>query len=211
VSYAPSAALYSLCRARGLNIEGDSLVLAHSREGRLPFVLKEAEAVAEVLGTKPYLEAGATRKLIMTAGAKGVVHIAAHGQFRPDAPLFSSIELADGPLTTADVFDLDLGAPLVTLSACETGRAIVGGGDELVGLARAFLYAGASGLLVSQWRVDDDTTAALMTSFYKALVGGSNPAEALRQAQVAAIDRTMPQNRRPHPLLWAGFQFIGAN
>jgi CHAT domain-containing protein len=138
-----------------------------------------------------------------------LIHIAAHGVFRPDAPLFSSIELADGPLTTADIFNLNLHTDLVTLSACETGRSVVGGGDELAGLMRAFLYAGAAGLLVSQWRVEDSSTAALMTDFYRAVAAGATGPAALRAAQAGFLTGAMPQNGYSHPFYWAGFQFIG--
>jgi len=211
VSYAPSAAVYGACVSRRPRRSG-ALVLAHSDGGRLPFTLHEAEAVAGVLGVLVYTEAAAVRGLLHgTADKAAVVHIAAHGWFRPDAPLFSSIELADGPLTTADVFNLDLRAALVTLSACETGRAVLGGGDELVGMARAFLYAGAAGLLVSQWRVDDGSTAGLMERFYRELTRGSGKAEALRAAQMEHIASAGSGDDRSHPFFWAGFQIIGDN
>ncbi len=215
VSYAPSVALYEVCRvrARRPSRHGAALVLAHSSGGRLPYTLDEAVAVGEVLGAAVHREAAATRALLETAGRRaGIIHIAAHGQFRPDAPLFSRVELADGPLTTVDVFNLDLRAALVALSACETGRAVLGGGDELAGLTRAFLYAGAAGLLVSQWRVDDAATTAFMTRFYQqarrsATVGH---APALRAAQIACIhEGGMNQNGGLHPFFWAGFQIIG--
>lgn len=213
VGYAPSAALYGICRARAARPRPrreKALVLAHSGGGLLPFALDEAEAVADVLGAPVHREAAATRALLEREGRRaGLIHVAAHGRFRPDAPLFSHIELADGPLTAADIFRLDLRAALVTLSACETGRAVIGGGDELVGLARAFLYAGAAGLLVSQWRVDDASTARLMARFYRQLGQGTGPAEALRAAQIACITDGMAQNERSHPFFWAGFQIIG--
>jgi tetratricopeptide (TPR) repeat protein len=210
VSYAPSAAVYAVCGARRHRRgRGGALVLAHSAGGRLPFTLHEAAAVAGVLGCPARLEEAATRGLLEREGRGAtVIHIAAHGRFRADAPLFSCVELADGPLTTADVYDLELRAAQVTLSACETGRAVLGGGDELAGLARAFLFAGADGLLVSQWRVDDARTAALMTRFYRELANGTGRAEALRRAQLACIAGE-PGGGRVHPLLWAGFQIIG--
>ncbi|HZQ37529.1 MAG TPA: CHAT domain-containing protein, partial [Dehalococcoidia bacterium] len=136
--------------------------------------------------------------------------VAAHGWFRPDAPLFSGFQLEDGPFLTADVYDLDLRASLVALSACETGRSVIGGGGELPGLSRAFLYAGAAALLVSQWRVDDLSTAELMTRFYAELAGGAPPPSALRAAQLAILTGDMAQNDRAHPFFWAGFQVIGA-
>jgi tetratricopeptide (TPR) repeat protein len=214
ISYAPSAAVYNVCcsRARRAPPRGGALILAHSSNGRLPFAIEEAAAVARVLGSSVYEEEAATRGRLETEGRRaGVIHIAAHGQFRPDAPLFSHVELADGPLTTADAFNLDLRAALVTLSACETGRAVLGGGDELAGLARAFLYAGATGLLLSQWRVDDAVTSALMTHFYEGLASGRGAAAALRAAQVACISADTHNGGHQHPFYWAGFQITGGD
>ena len=76
-----------------------------------------------------------------------VLHLATHADFRPDNPLFSGLALADGWLTTLDIFNLRLDASLVTLSACQTGRSVIGGGDELLGLMRSFLAAGAASLV----------------------------------------------------------------
>jgi tetratricopeptide (TPR) repeat protein len=214
VSYAPSATLLGVVRQRaGRRRRGGALVLAHSADGALPEVLAEAEVVGEHLGARVHAEAGATRVRLAEEGRRAaLIHVAAHGQFRQDAPLFSSIQLADGPLTTADVFNLTLPAALVTLSACETGRAVLGGGDELVGLARAFLYAGVAGLLVSQWRVEDGSTAALMARFYAALRSGPliGHARALREAQVGFLRAAARDgDGRDHPFFWAGFQLIG--
>jgi CHAT domain-containing protein len=213
VSYAPSSALYTICRdrSRPTRRRRDSLVLAHSAGGHLPYTLDEAAAIGEVIAAPVHLESAATRALLAREGrTAGLIHIAAHGTFRPDAPLFSAVELGDGPLTTADVFNLDLRGALVTLSACETGRSIAGGGDELAGLARAFLYAGSAGLVVSQWRVEDSSTARLMTTFYELLTSGVGPAAALQSAQVASLSPSSPNCDRLHPLYWAGFQHIGA-
>jgi CHAT domain-containing protein len=88
---------------------------------------------------------------------------------------------------------------------------VVGGGDELAGLARAFLYAGAGGLIVSQWRVDDATTTALMARLYRGLRDGATPPTALRAAQIAGLFGEMGENGGLHPFFWAGFQFIGAS
>lgn len=211
ISYAPSASVYSLCRSRPSRRRGGALILAHSDGGRLPFAISEGLAAGDIFQASVYQESAATRGLLETAGRHAsLIHIAAHGRFRPDAPLFSAIELADGPLTTADIYGLELRAGLVTLSACETGRAQLGGGDELVGLARAFLYAGAASVLVSQWRVHDVTTAELMADFCRELRRGAGCAEALRRAQIRALSAEMPQNGQGHPFLWAGFQIIGA-
>jgi CHAT domain-containing protein len=86
---------------------------------------------------------------------------------------------------------------------------VLGGGDELAGLSRAFLYAGASALLVSQWRVDDATTADLMGRFYTALAAGAGRAAALQTAQCAFIEGYEGAGEQVHPFFWAGFQLIG--
>jgi CHAT domain-containing protein len=184
--------------------------MANSGGGALPHAGREVSAIGRLLAAEPYVDAEATRDRLRTQGATSeIVHLAAHGRFRADAPLFSALDLADGPLTTADVFALELPASLVTLSACQTGVATVGGGDELVGIARAFLYAGAKSLLVSQWRVDDEATAGLMQSFYQELAKGAGKAKALQLAQRKIRHEAMPQNRWSNPFFWAGFQLIG--
>jgi len=137
------------------------------------------------------------------AASADVLHLACHGQFRPDNPLFSSLQLADGWLTVRDAYSLELNCGLVTLSACETGASAVAPGDELIGLARGFFSAGAPSLLVSLWTVDDESTAALMTSFYTRLRAGDRPAAALRHAQRELL------SDHPHPFFWSPFVLIG--
>ncbi len=133
-----------------------------------------------------------------------VMHLACHGQFRPDNPLFSSVRLADDWLTVRDAYGLDLDRnTLVVLSACETGISSVAPGDELIGLARGFFSAGAASLLVSLWTVDDESTAKLMTCFYQHLQGGDRPAAALRQAQIEL------KREYPHPYYWSPFVLLG--
>jgi CHAT domain-containing protein len=137
------------------------------------------------------------------ASGCGVLHLACHGLFRADNPMFSSLKLHDGWLTAADAMRLDLKGTLVTLSACESGRNEVFAGDELIGLTRAFLGAGAATLAVSLWLVQDETTASLMARYYERLRDGAGPAEALRAAQLAIKDE------HPHPYYWAPFVLIG--
>ena len=84
-----------------------------------------------------------------------LIHLACHGLFRAENPMFSSLHLADGWITVRDICAQNLRAGLVTLSACETGRSKVSPGDELIGLGRGFLYAGAGALITSLWRVED--------------------------------------------------------
>ncbi len=157
--YLPAASLLPYCNAL-VPAEGGALVFGHSGGGQLPYTVLEAHAVAAKVGGQVYLESGATVETFLEEAAnKQVIHLASHGDFRPDNPLFSSLSLADGWLTTLDVFGLKLEASLVTLSGCQTGRSVLGGGDELLGMMRAFLYAGAASLALSLWVVEDRSTA----------------------------------------------------
>src|SRR6266516_4790253 len=219
ISYLPAAALWEICRQRGERVEtrkarlSDSLVLGISDSGRLQFAVQEAEVVASQLGARPMLDNAATASLLWQYGARSpIVHIAAHGLFRLDAPNFSHIKLADRQLSTIEVFNLDLSCcSLVTLSACETGRAVVGGVDEVIGLGRGFLDAGAASLLPTLWKVDDASSAELMEMFYQGLLNGYGKAAALAGAQRGFIarSRTSILPYRIHPYFWAAFHLIG--
>jgi CHAT domain-containing protein len=137
------------------------------------------------------------------APAADVVHLACHAQFRADSPYFSALHLADGELSLRDAAALPLVASLVTLSACETGLSRAAPGDELIGLVRGFLLAGAPNVLATLWTVDDASTAALMEDFYAGLCAGARPAAALRAAQSASASAGR------HPFYWAAFALYG--
>lgn len=205
VTVCPSSSLLRLCAGRRRAETGTALVVAHSDGGQLPSVLQEARAVADLMPGECYVEAAATRAAVMAAAPRhGVLHLAAHGEARLDNPAFAHLKLADGQLSTVDVFNLSLDGALVTLSACETGRTVVTGGDELIGLSRGFLYAGASSLVQSLWRVADGSTAELMSGFYRGLRAGSGKGAALREAQLELLAAG-----RRHPYHWAPFQLVG--
>lgn len=188
----------------GPRCEPGALVLAHSWEGRLPLTAAEGERVQELFGGKLYIEQDARRSALQSA-PRQILHIAAHGEYRLDQPDLSFIELADGQMYADDLFQQDLSYELVTLSACETGRANVSGGDELIGLGRGFLYAGAGALVLSLWKVSEVTTTRLMTGMYKALRGGASKAAALREAQQTILTDI----KRQHPAYWGAFQLVG--
>lgn len=204
VSYAPSAAVYRICQARPPSPHQDSLVLAMS-DGHAPHIASEAAEVCRVLPRARLFtgeEARADR--LRSAGASArVVHVATHGFFRRDNPMLSSVRLAGGDLTLADLYTLTLDADLVTLSGCGTGLSAVLGGDELVGLMRGLLHAGARSVLLTMWQVDDLSTAEFMGRFYRSLVGGEGPAQAAASAMRALRERF------PHPYYWAPFILTG--
>jgi CHAT domain-containing protein len=193
-----------LATRRGPVRAGGALVLAHSRDGQLPQTLTEAQIVQRLFGGSIYCDQAATRAALQAQPTR-ILHIAAHGEHRLDQPDLSYVQLADGQLYTDDLLQQDLSYELVTLSACETGQANVAAGDELVGLGRGFLYAGAGALIVSLWRVADDTAVLLMDHVYRALLAGTSKAAALRNAQ-RALHTANPQL---HPAFWGAFQLIG--
>ncbi|MBK9712913.1 MAG: CHAT domain-containing protein [Kouleothrix sp.] len=194
----------SLATRRSPRRPGGALALAHSWGGRLPQTLAEARAVQRRFGGDLRAEWAASREALQSPPGQ-ILHIAAHGEHRLDQPDLSYIQLADGQLYTDDLLQHDLSYELVTLSACETGRANVAAGDEPIGLGRGFLYAGAGALLASLWRIPDDSTHDLMDMIYGALDAGANKAAALRCAQLSIL------RRQPdlHPAFWGAFQLVG--
>jgi CHAT domain-containing protein len=212
ISYLPGASLLRFCLEPRPASAGVA-VFGHSFSGQLPNAVQEAQGIHAILGGDLYVEQEATPACFRaTAGHRKALHLAAHGSFRPDNPLFSGLALADGWLTTLDIFNLRLNASLVTLSACQTGRSTVGGGDELLGLMRALLYAGAASLVLTLWTVEDRSTAGLMQRFYQGLAAGQRKASALRQAQLAFIQTgggDPAAATYTHPYFWAPFFLVG--
>ncbi|MGH2542629.1 MAG: CHAT domain-containing protein, partial [Ardenticatenaceae bacterium] len=139
--------------------------------------------------------------------AATVLHVAAHGAHRVDAPHLSYIQLEDGRLTAGDLFQRTLSASLITLSACDSGQAVIQVGDDPVGLARGFLAAGARSVLVSLWQLEDNCALALMRRFYEKLADGAPKAGALRSAQLSWLQEA--DGRFRHPFYWGGLQLVG--
>lgn len=185
------------------------LVFGYSENGHLQRVHDEAKVVAALLNGQCYLESDATiARLIEQAPGSPIIHLATHGQSRLDAPNFSYVRLADGQLNAIDAFSMDLKAcELVTLSGCETGLALSGGGDEQLGLGRAFLAAGATSLVMSLWSVEDNATNELMQLFYQNLLKGKSKVQALRAAQCSLLHQT--SSNFAHPYFWAAFRLVG--
>ena len=204
ISYTPSASVYYLCSTKQAGAPGGSLVLGIP-DPAAPQIEDEVRAVAGVLpASEVFLGAAATAEVLRERGAQSrFVHIATHGWFRQDNPLFSSIRLGDSNLNLFDLYQLNLPCELVTLSGCGTGLNMVVGGDELLGLVRGLLYAGAQGVLVTLWDVNDQSTAEFMKLFYEALKINKNKAQAVQEA-MAEIRR-----RYAHPYYWAPFVLVG--
>ncbi len=150
----------------------------------LPGARDEAEAVAAIYQTTALHGPAATVQAVTAAlNRADLVHLAAHGRVRADNPLFSSLSLADGPLTVFDLERLDRVAPMVVLAACDSGRAVVATGDELLGFSATLLSLGAHQLIASVVPIPDVETAPVMIAFHQQLAAGLDAASALSQAQ----------------------------
>jgi CHAT domain-containing protein len=181
------------------------VVVSGSTTGGLVAVTDEVDAVAETLsrGSREVrrLDDPSTAELLEAVRSGRIIHLAAHGVFREDNPMFSRIATSDGALFVADVWGGRVDADLVVLSACNSGRVFPGRGDDLSGVTHAFLAAGARQLVASHWRVHDEATADVMRSFHRAY------AEDPRGDAAAALRRVRREVRQrwPHPFYWGGF------
>lgn len=204
VSYSPSATVLGLCQERSAHLPSRALIIGVADE-RAPLVADEVRQLGVLFDSPTLLmgEKATAQALRRHAPQCDIVHIASHGVFSPTNPMFSRFHLADAWLTVHDVYNMELNASLVTLSACETGLNRVVAGDELIGLARGFFYAGAASLLLSLWLVNDQSTARLMQGFYRRLLAGQNKAAALRAAQLEL------KEEYAHPYYWAPFVLLG--
>jgi CHAT domain-containing protein/tetratricopeptide (TPR) repeat protein len=203
---APSARLYAWAASKPAPKLERALFLG-AADAIAPQISAEIDALRQLFPASQCLTgADATlARLAAAAPESDLVHIASHAVFRQDNPLFSALKLADGWLNFYDICKLRLPASLVTLSGCSTGANGVYAGDEILGLVRGFLAAGATSLVVSLWAVNDRATAQLMTAFYQQLQAGVAPRAALREATLAT------RRDYEHPYFWAPFVLIGRN
>jgi len=208
----PSASVLKYLAGKGKGRGDRPLIVGNPDVGpglALPWAEREARVIGElypsatVLVRRDATEAAAKA----LSGAAGLLHFATHGELRERDPLSSALLLTpdgqeDGRLEVREIFRLDLNARLVVLSACETGLGKLSKGDELVGLQRAFLYAGTPAVITSLWKVEDRATYELMREFHGQLKA-RGAAEALRHAQRATMKEF------PHPFFWAAFGLTG--
>ncbi|HKF24050.1 MAG TPA: CHAT domain-containing tetratricopeptide repeat protein [Candidatus Angelobacter sp.] len=204
ISYAPSASIHVQHRRKQTNKTGNSLILGVP-DRQAPSIYEELQAVAEIAPqAKVFLGPKATENVLKEQGAHSrLIHIATHGFFRQDNPMFSGIRLGESFLTLYDLYRLKLPAELITLSGCSTGLNVIAAGDELIGLVRGLFSAGAQSLLLTLWDVNDSSTAYFMKAFYSRLFNRSDRALALREAMVEL------KERNPHPYYWAPFILVG--
>jgi CHAT domain-containing protein len=214
VAYAPSATIYAGLRRWSSGAPKRALVIADpgiEAEGREAARVAAAYRGASSATTR--LEAAALpgkRKLAGMLPGFDVVHMSVHGKFDGVEPLLSYVELApegsdDGRLTAAEMFGLPLsGAALVVLSACESGRVDTSNGNDVVGIVRGLVYAGAGGLLLSRWAVRAPPTALWMETFHRKAQG-----QGLAAAARSAREAVRADPKYQHPYYWAAFSVIG--
>jgi tetratricopeptide (TPR) repeat protein len=204
ISYAPSASVLKYCLEKETLPETPPLLLGVVDE-KAPMVAEEIARLTRLLpNARVLLNEAATRQaFIEQSQNSSFLHIATHAIFRQDNPMFSSFRLADGWFTALDLFSLACPTNLVTLSGCQSGMSEVTGADDLLGLMRGFLYAGARSLLLSLWNVNDESTTTLMACFYREWRQGTRKSVALRRAMLAV------RGEHPNPFHWAPFLLVG--
>jgi CHAT domain-containing protein len=194
-----------------------------SGDGHIPRLLASRDEADAIMSVTPWrsgfqaMDFDASRATVMKTDLSDyrVVHFATHGLLNNEHPELSGVVLSlfdrkgqqqDGFLRLHDIYNLKLPVDLVVLSACNTGLGRDVKGEGLIGLTRGFMYAGASSVVASLWKVDDEATAELMRLFYGYMLrDGLSPAAALRKAQV-----TMSRQKRwQSPYFWAGFVIQG--
>ncbi|HXG67450.1 MAG TPA: CHAT domain-containing protein [Blastocatellia bacterium] len=212
VSYAPSAAVLRLCRGRNLKSQISDLKSQTYEMVALGVVHRETPSIADELAAIGAIfpdatvltgDAATRDNLLRLAPGARFLHLASHGYFRRDNPMFSFLKLADAALNFYSLLELKLRAEMVTLSACHTGVNMVFPGDELHGLMRGFLYAGAPSLVASLWAVSDRSTADFMREMYGQIQSGASKRAALRAAALRV------KENYGHPYYWAPFVLMG--
>ncbi|MBN2621515.1 CHAT domain-containing protein [candidate division WOR-3 bacterium] len=236
IFYAPSASIYTLVHGNNQLHKQGAIIFAKSdfsdhyewKDLPLPGTKAEKDSILAsqaLSGVRVYADSEGPAFQPSESNVKTVspdfdiIHCATHGKLDSDQPMdsrivFSADNEEDGNLTVREIFNMDLTAYLVTLSACETGqlkafneRTRYSAGDDVTGLTRAFLYAGASSVVASLWKVHDLSTALMMTRFYRNLKT-TDKVHALCEAQ-----RWLAQNGElyyfNHPFFWAPFVVFG--
>ena len=190
---------------RRLDGTGPPLLVA-SAANELEHAEREARALLECFPDAHLLtgaEASAG-EFLHRARQAAWIHFAGHGLFRADAPHESALRFTDRWLTAGEMAGLELAASWVTLSACQTARALVRPGEEWFGIARALLLAGARRVIASQWDVEDEAAAPLMIDLYRRVAAGDPLERALALAQ-----SSQARDGR-HPFEWSGFVLLGS-
>ncbi|HQM46706.1 MAG TPA: CHAT domain-containing protein [Smithellaceae bacterium] len=209
LSYTPSATALKIAEQKKA-IRNKKILVMGNPTRDLKFAEEEARKIASIWPDATLLTGKeATREFMKQQGGRfEYLHFAGHGEYDENKPLNSGLLFASrgdqkSVMTAAELFTTNWQASLVTLSACETGLSRQKRGDELIGLQRALMFAGARSILSSLWSIDDEATGFLMTKFYGYLSKMSKN-KALQQAQIETLKQF------PDPYYWASFNLAGA-
>ncbi len=232
ISYSYSALLHKEMSLGGINKPGKQFlgfaprfdtILAASPAGSrtyelgaLEYNIPEVKAIAELMDGSQFLDSMATEnRFLDTASHFQIIHLATHGKSNDQSSDYSFLafyEIKDSIenelLYVKDLYNLDLQADMVVLSACETGVGELLRGEGIISLARGFFYAGAKSIITTLWSIDDKPTAEIMEIFYKNLKKGDTKDHALRSAKLSYIQK-QHSDMRCHPRFWAGFVPLG--
>jgi CHAT domain-containing protein len=185
VTVSPSATMW----ARAVAVERRGQVVVLVAGPRLPHAGDEIAALADVHQATTVVGAASTTAAALDAFRRAdLVHLACHGHLRSDNPMFSSLELVDGPLTAYDLEAVDPFARRVVLAACSSGAAAVHAGDELIGVLSTLLANGAASVVASSALVPDLSTKELMVALHRRIAAGDSMATALSEARRAVDD-----------------------
>ncbi len=232
ISYAPSPIIWQSMTTADVPTKGtlvfapsfdevkiDTTVALAMREvvlGPLFFNTEEAQNIQELTGSKLFTQSEASiANLHQHLQDADILHFATHAKVEENLPrysflAFSSINSLPEQLFLSEIYNLELKANMVVLSACETGLGKLQRGEGLISLARGFAYAGAKSIVPSLWAVNDQATASIMTTFYQGLADGGTKSFALQQAQLQYLN-DQKEDQLAHPFYWGAFTIIGDN
>ena len=184
--------------------------------GSLVWTEAEVNNLGNYFETTAFLGDDASEQnFLETAADYAIVHVAGHGLINDQSPLFSKLvfspsskdSLNDGFVNTRELFDLQIPAELVVLSACNSGYGGLVNGEGVISLANGFFYAGSKSAIMTLWQANDESSAATMSYFYKNLSEGMAKSEALRMAKLQFLEEA--DQLRSHPYYWAHFVVNG--
>ncbi|KAA1242143.1 CHAT domain-containing tetratricopeptide repeat protein [Aquimarina sp. RZ0] len=197
-------------------VDGEiSLSNLRNTKNDLPGGRKEIRAISDIIdGTYFYGKNAIESNFKKNAGRYGVVHLAVHGELDDKEPgnsklFFTQVKdsIQDNYLYNQEIYNMEIPAELVVLSACKTGAGKIYKGEGIMSLGRAFQYAGAKSLVLTNWEISDETTPILMKNFYTNLKKGMDKAKALNQAKLQFLENTNVY--RTDPFYWGGFYLMG--
>ena len=181
----------------------------------IPGAIEEVETIHKMIPGQVFIGESATeRNFKDKAGLYDILHLAMHTVIDNKNPLYSKLIFTlnndssqDGMLNTYEIFDLSLHARMIVLSACSTGGGEFNNGEGVISLARGFVYAGSPSIIMTMWEVEDKSGSDLMKYFYSNLLKGQSKTKALRNAKLACIEESKPENT--HPFFWSSFVIMG--